>query len=466
MAHPKNSDFIDQLNAELNAESQGDEADEANSATSKADESAGSSTGKKKKSNDEDFAALLGESLKTMSRKLSVGDKIRGKILVLGKEDVFVSTGTQHDGLIHRRDLLDKDGNCPFKVDDVIDLYVTQVRGSDIRLSRKATDKNLAEDLEDAFDMMLPISGRIAEVCKGGVRVNIKGKLAFCPISQIDVRHVENPEEYVGKSFEFRITQFSEGGRNIVVSRRKLLEEERELNAESFLEEHQDGEIVQGKVARLEKFGAFIELAPGIDGLVHISEIAWYRIGDPAEVLQVGQEVTVKILKRETINGRMRLSLSIKQTIERDSQEAGAAHGAGDPSQDGAQSGASGQPGLPGAPGLKDTWAKYTVGQIISGKVNRKEVYGLFVQLEPGITGLLHKSKAVEHPEFHFEKLRVGDAITVQIGEIRKDERRISLDVPRDPHEDDWRTQPQQAQTSFGTLGDQFKAALEKKKKA
>ncbi|MBI2711922.1 MAG: hypothetical protein HYX41_03510, partial [Bdellovibrio sp.] len=138
----KNTEFIDQLNKEFNTDS--------------SLESEGSAGGAGKKP-EEDFASLLGESLKKMSRKLSVGEKIRGKILVLGKEDVFVSTGTQHDGVIARRDLLDADGNCPYKVDDVIELYVTQVRGSDIRLSKKATDKNVAEDLEDAFDMMLPI---------------------------------------------------------------------------------------------------------------------------------------------------------------------------------------------------------------------------------------------------------------------------------------------------------------------
>ena len=443
MSHRKNTQFIDDLNAELNAD--GDHA--AKEASEDAAEDGAGAKAKK----EEDFASLLGESLRKMSKKLSVGDKIRGKILVLGKEDVFVSTGTQHDGVIHRRDLLDENGNCPYRVDDVIELYVTQVRGSDIRLSKRATDKNVAGDLEDAFDMMLPIQGRIAEVCKGGVRVNIKGKLAFCPISQIDVKHVESAEEYVGKSFEFRITQFSEGGRNIVVSRRKLLEEERELNAASFLEENKDGDIVQGRVARLEKFGAFVELAPGIDGLVHISEIAWSRIGDPSEILQVGQAVTVKILKRELLNGRMKLSLSIKQATENQAK----AGGTGDT--------ASGSEGTAG--GASDTWAKYSVGQIVSGKVNRKELYGLFVQLEPGITGLLHKSKAIEHPDFHFEKLKVGDSVTVQIGEIRKEDRRISLDVPRDPNEDDWRNHTPQAQTSFGTLGDQLKAALEKKKK-
>ena len=332
----------------------------------------------------------------------------------------------------------------------MIDLYVTQVRGNEIRLSRKPTDKNIAEDLEDAFDMMLPIQGRIVEVCKGGVRVNLKGKIAFCPISQIDIRHIETADEYVGRSFEFRITQFSEGGKNIVVSRRKILEEERELGVGSFLEEHKDGDVVKGRVARLEKFGAFVELAPGVDGLVHISELAWSRIGDPSEVVQVGQEVTVKILKRETINDRVKISLSIKQAMPKgEAIDAwrvyrGRSFWRPDPN---------------------DPWSKFTVGQILTGKVNRKELYGVFVQLEPGITGLLHKSRTFEHPDFQYEKLKVNDSVTVQIGEIKRDERRISLDVPRDPNEDDWRkhNQPETTQ-SMGTLADKFAAALAKKK--
>lgn len=429
-----NSDFIDQLNAEFGDDSA--ESTSKSSAESKAE-----------------FAKLLGESFRNNSRKLTVGDKIHGQILVLGQEDVFVSTGTQHDGVISKRDLLEKDGTCTFKTGDMIDLYVTQIRGSDIRLSRNATGKALAEDLEDAFDMMLPIQGRIVEVCKGGVRVNLKGKLAFCPISQIDVKHVETPDEYVGKSFDFRITQFSEGGRNIVVSRRKILEEDRELSAGSFLEENKDGDIVQGKVVRLEKFGAFVELAPGVDGLVHISELAWSRVGDPSEIVQVGQQVSVKILKRETHEGRAKIALSIKQATEK-------AESAGN---------APGGPTASGAPSPTDTWSKYTVGQVVTGKVNRKEVYGLFVQLEPGITGLLHQSKTQEHPEFHVEKLKVGDPVTVQIGEIRKDERRISLDVPRDPNEDDWKNHTQTAATfgalGAGSFGDQLKAAMTKKKK-
>jgi small subunit ribosomal protein S1 len=421
----KNTDYIDELNAEYDADDSTEESS--------------------KNAEKEDFASMLGESLKRGSKKLSVGDKIRGKILVLGKEDVFVSTGGQHDGVISRRDLNEPDGTCLFKQDDLIELYVTQVRGSDIRLSRKPTDKNLAEDLEDAFDMMLPIQGRIVEVCKGGVRVNVKGKLAFCPISQIDVKHVENAEEYVGKSFEFQITKFEEGGRNIVVSRRKLLQEERDLNAGSFLEENKDGDVVQGKVARLEKFGVFVELAPGVDGLVHISEMAWSRVGDPSELVQVGQEVTVKILKRETINQKVNISLSMKQASDRPQAQ------------------------VSEAPAKDDPWAKFAVGQIFSGKVNRKEVYGLFIQIEPGVTGLLHKSKTFEYPEFHFDKLRVGDTVSVQIGEIALGERRISLNIPRDPEENEWRkhVQPESGLGTFGgALGAKLQAAMTGKKKA
>lgn len=395
------------------------------------------------KSSSEDFARMLNESLSRKPKKHSVGDKVEAKILVLGKEDVFVIFGGR-EGVAPKRDFLDEKNECSFKVGDVVSLYVTQVRGEEVRLSRNPTDRNLAEDLEDAFDMELPIAGRVVEVCKGGVRVNLKGKLAFCPISQLDVERVETGEEYVGKSFDFRITQFSEGGRNIVVSRRKLLEAERELGALSFLEENKDGSIVTGKIVRLEKFGAFVELAPAVDGLVHISEIAWSRINDPAEVLQVNQPVTVKILKRETVNGRLKISLSIKQAIPKEEQQAArtAAFAASDPA------------------------AKLSVGQVLEGKITRKEPYGLFVQLAPGATGLLHRSRTEDAPDFKLENYKVGDSLSVKIGEIKPETKQISLALPGDPDADDWRQHSSAAGGvgSFGTLGDRLKSALAKKK--
>lgn len=471
-----------------------------------------------------EFAQMLDASFKQSQKKLSVGDKIRAEILVLGKEDVFVSTGTMNDGIVPRKDLLDEQGNVPYKVGEFLDLYVTQVRGTEIHLSPKKTAKNLADDIEDAFDMMLPVEGRVVEVVKGGFRVSLVGsKLAFCPISQMDVRRIDTSgEEYVGKRFEFRITQLTEGGRNIVVSRRKILEEEREASAGSFLEEHHAGDVVTGKIARLEKFGAFVELAPGIDGLAHVSELAWSRVGEPSEVVSVGQEVRVKILKIEPDqSGRMRISLSLKQAEGEPWEKL--------PEQVRAGNVAPGRvtkcmkfgafvelvPGIEGLiplsemsytkrvvrsdelvkegenilvmikevdPGTRrislslkdagqDPWAlvaqKFPVGAITSGRIERREPYGLFVKLDEGIVGLLPKSKAIERPEFPFEKLRVGDTVQVQVAELRLEERRISLDVPKDPGNEDWKgfVAQQSGTGSFATLADKLKAAMDKKGK-
>ncbi|OFZ36297.1 MAG: hypothetical protein A2070_12995, partial [Bdellovibrionales bacterium GWC1_52_8] len=470
-----------------------------------------------------EFAKMLDASFKTSTRKLSVGDKIKGEILVIGKEDIFVSTGTMNDGVIQRKELLDENGAFSYKTGDTVELYVTQVRSSEIRLSAKKTSKNLADDLEDAFDMMLPVDGRVVEICKGGVRVSVMGKVAFCPISQLGLARTETGEEFVGKRLEFRITQYSENGRNIIVSRRKLLEEQRETSTGSFLEEHKAGDVVRGRVARLEKFGAFIELSPGIDGLAHISELSWSRVADPAEAVTVGQEVSVKILKVENQEKGIRISLSIKQAGEQPWDNM--------PAEIKVGSVVSGKvtkcmkfgafveltPGVEGLIPLSemsytkrvlrsdeffkegekievmvkeihpetkkvllslkdagsDPWAlvqqNFPVGTIITGKVERKEPYGIFIQLVEGITGLLPKSKAMEHSEFPFEKLRVGDKATVQVAEIRREERRISLDVPKDAGSEDWKNYSAPISGSFGTfggaLGEQLKKALDKKKK-
>lgn len=389
-----------------------------------------------------DFGSMLSESLKKNEKKLRVGEKIRGKILNLGSEEVFVTTGTRHDGVMSRRELLDADGNCPYSVGDFIELFVTMVKGDDIRLSKFPTDRHMAEDLKSAFDGNLPIQGRIVEVCKGGVRVNVKGKIAFCPISQIDTRHVENAEEYIGKSFEFKITEISEGGKNIVVSRRKLLETEREAGTASFLSETKDGDSASGRVTRLENFGAFVELAPGVDGLVHISEIAWSRIGHPSEVLTLGQTVKVIVLKREVLNGKAKISLSIKQATPREVTDADK-----------------------GLPKKEDSFSKINLGQIFQGKVSRKEPYGLFVQLEPGVTGLLHKARIHDSKDFHFEKVRVNDVISVQVVEIKVADRQIALGLPHDSTEDEWKTSYRNdANASLGTLGSKLAGIVSKKK--
>jgi small subunit ribosomal protein S1 len=385
-----------------------------------------------------EFAQMFEASLQNKkSKRFQVGDKVKGEILVLGKEEVFVSIGPNKDGVVPRRELQGTDGKFDqIKVGDVMDLFVTAVKGSEVFLSPKPTAKNLADDLEDAFDMMLPVEGRVTEVCKGGVRVNIRGKSAFCPISQLDLKRVETGEEYVGQKLEFRITQFSEGGRNIVVSRRKLLEEQRGLIEATFAEEKKPGERLTGTVTRLELFGAFVEVAPGIEGLAHISELSWSRVAHPSEVLSVGQIVDAKLLEVTRKEGRLKISLSIKQASGEN------------PREDGAWQTRVGQ--------------KFPVGTILSGRIERKEPYGIFVKLEDGVVGLLPKSKALDHPEFHFEKLRVGDQVSVQVAELRLEERRISLEVPRDPESDDWKghASVNSGGGGFATLGDQLRKAL------
>lgn len=464
-----------------------------------------------------EFARMFEDSMQGIGRKLSVGDKIRGEILTIGKEEVFVSTGTVDDGVVLKTELLDQDGQFNHNVGDFLDLFVTQVRGGQILLSPKPTAKNLADDLEDAFDMMLPVEGRVTETCNGGFRVSVMGKTAFCPISQIDSRRVDDPNAYVGKKFEFIITQFSK--RDIVVSRRKLLDEQKEASTAAFADDHKPGDVLSGVVTRLESFGAFVEVAPGLEGLCHISEIAWNRLGHPSEALTVGQEVSAKILKLEEVNGRMQISLSIKQAMPEPFlnlpariREGAVVEGRVTRCM---KFGAFVElaPGIEGLVPLSemsytkrvvrsdelvkegerinvmvkeirpeerrmllslkdagsDPWAmapaKFAEGTVVSGVIERREPYGLFVRLDEGVVGLLPKSKALENPEFPFEKVKVGDTIVVQVAELRQSERRISLAVPLDPEAGAWKgfsaSQSKSTANSMGTLGEQFAALFQ-----
>ncbi|PIR18514.1 MAG: 30S ribosomal protein S1 [Elusimicrobia bacterium CG11_big_fil_rev_8_21_14_0_20_64_6] len=387
----------------------------------------------------EDFSALLGASLEAADRIFSVGDVVRGEILSVGREDSQVALGPGREGVVATADFRDAEGLVSVCAGDALDLYVTSVRSGQIRLSKNPTDINIAQDLKEAFELKRPVEGRVIEACKGGFRVSIKGKAAFCPVSQIDVKRTETGAEFVGKTFTFVLTEFGEGGRSVVVSRRKLLEEEQGRASDAFLSANPDGAVVAGTVVRLEKFGAFIELVPGVEGLLHVSEVAWSRVASPEEILAIGQPVSVKILKRETVDGRLKVSLSLKQVTER--------------------------PPTPQAPAVVDPWSKYAAGQVVEGKITRKEPYGLFVQLEPGVVGLLHQSKTGDRPEFQLERQKVGDAISVQVAEVRLDERRISLELPRDENEDEWRKQQEAAAPPAGAMAEVLRAALEKKKR-
>lgn len=372
------------------------------------------------------FEELFAQSEKGMDRRLSVGDFVQGEILSIGKEETFVSTGTPVDGMLFTRDLLDENKQVKYKVGDILDCVVTATKGGEIRLAKKGSLAATTDSLEDAFDMELPVEGRVTEVCNGGFRVNVQGKSAFCPISQIDLKFVQDASEYVDRKFEFLITQFDSKGRNIVVSRRRYLELQRAENEGTFMLKHQPGAMLEGKIVRIERFGAFVELEPGIEGLIHVSELSWSRVNDPHEVVAIGQKHTVKLLKTEEVDGKLKISLSLKQ-----------ADGEGNP--------------------WLSVLTKFPVGTVLQGKVEKKETYGLFVNIAPGITGLLPRSKWRDSVEAsQFENKKRGDEVTVQVDQILFEEKKISLGLPGEREDNSWQSHTSTT-TGFGSLGDALK---------
>lgn len=372
----------------------------------------------------QDFAALFNQSLSqpNSNKKLSVGDSYSAEILSLNKSEAFVSTPSHQDAMIPMMDLLDEEKNIKFKVGDKIDVVVVKTKGGEIRVSKVGSRKSNADldSLEDAFDMELPVEGRVTEVCNGGFRVQVQNKVAFCPVSQMDYK-VQDHESYVNKKFDFLISQFDPKGRNLVVSRRKLLDLTKVENEGHFMLKQKPGDIVSGTITRIEKFGAFVSLGGGVEGLCHISEIGWSRLQDPSEVVSTGQSVQVKIIDVVELENKLKISLSIKQ-----------AGGEGDP------------------------WLmvpeKFKVGTQVSGTVEKKEQYGLFVQIAPGVTGLLPRSKWKESLEAsQFENKKKGDQIQVQVDEILFEQKRISLGVPGLQDDHSWREHNSTQTTSFAT---------------
>jgi small subunit ribosomal protein S1 len=378
-----------------------------------------------------DFASLFEQSLGTVGKKLSTGDAFTGEILSISKEESFVATGTPVDAMILTSELLDENKQLKFKVGDRIEVVVVKTKGGEIRVGLKGSRKSNGDldSLEDAFDMELPIEGKVTELCNGGFRVMVNNKQAFCPVSQMDFR-VQDQQSYVGKKFDFILTKFDNGGRNIVVSRRKLLDLQKVENEGQFLDQAKAGDIYPGTVTRIEKFGAFVQLDSGIEGLVHVSEIGWARIQDPSEVVSVGQKVSVKLLRSEEVDGRLKISLSIKQ-----------AGGEGDPWMQVVQN--------------------FPLKSVHKGTVEKKEVYGLFVNLAPGITGLLPKSKwrdSVDHQMY--ETRKKGDTLQVQIDEVLFEQKKISLGVPAEYDDQTWKsvtTKTGFANSGLGGLADLLK---------
>ncbi len=388
---------------------------------------------------EEDFRSLF-ESSAGPGRDLKVGDSFEGEILSIGKEESFVSTGTTDDAQIPTLDLKDKNGALLYKVGDKLKVRVVRTRDGEILVKRTDSVSSGADDvdsLEDAFDLELPVKGKVTEAVKGGFRVEMHGKKAFCPFSQIDLRAANDPAEYLGKSFEFIITQHE--SRNLVVSRRKVLELQRAEGEGAFMLSRKPGDKLQGTITKIEKFGAFCRLEDGVEGLIPVSELAWGRVSDPHEVVRVGQSVSVVLMRVTEEGDRLRVSLSLKQGGDE-----------GDP------------------------WMQvpqiYPVGTITDGTVERKEAYGLFVNIAPGVTGLMPRSKWRDVIDgSQYENKKKGERLKVMISEVNFEEKRLTLSPPTDVDDGAWRAHAGggsaggasagTAKKGFGTLGDMLQPA-------
>ncbi len=473
------------------------------------------------KEQDENFAEMFSSYLAQMKDDLRVGEKITGRIISIGKDDVIVSTGTKADGVVEKAELTGEDGEFPYKVGDSITLYVVHADESEVRLSKVMTGKGGIEILYDAHADKVPIEGRVIETCKGGFRVKVAGKTAFCPVSQMDVHYIEEPEKYVGQTLSFLVTRIESGGRNIVLSRRELVQREIEENRNAYLKTVSAGDVVDGRVTRVMPYGAFVELVPGLEGMIHVSELSWSRIEKPEQVVSPGDLIKVKILSIEQGSDPRRppkISLSVK-------------HVTGDPWNEVTSKYMAGQriegiitrcadfgafveiePGVEGlihiselsykkrvvkasdmvAPGdrvavmiksidpenrrislsLKDAegdpWIgihdRYRPGQATEGIIKKKEDFGWFVALEPGIVGLLPKSRINQSPDAkELEKLKINDPIVITIDKIDEKERRISLSPGSAAESRDWKkfVQPATKYTDSGSiLAEKLKAAL------
>jgi len=471
-------------------------------------------------SEEEDFAALFESYQDVIKEDLQVGDKAKGQIISIGQDAVFVDIGRKIDGVVDRAELLDKEGQISCREGENIELYIVAISESEIKLSRALSGIGGLDILRNAYANEVPVEGRITQTCKGGVNVDILHRRAFCPISQMDLEFIETTEDYVGQTCRFLITEIEEGGKNIVVSRKKLLQQEQEKAAQEFLEKLTIGSVLDGRVKRILPYGAFVELAAGVEGMVHISELSWSRVENPEEVISSGEAITVKIIeiKAGDTPSEKKIALSVKQVESDPWDSAGERFNIGQKITGKVTNcvkfGAFVEiaPGIEGlvhisemsyikrilksedvvSPGQTvsvvikaidadkrrismslrdaegDPWLnvpeKYRIGQKVEGAIEKKENFGYFVTLEPGVTGLLPKSnisKAVKPGMI--EKLKEGDAVNVIVEKIDAADRKITLTPADLADEGDWKSYTKDSQASMSPLAEKLQQALRTK---
>ncbi len=303
----------------------------------------------------EDFAAMFEAS--TKAKRFKKGDTLDGTIVAIGPEVAFVNVGGKGEATIELAELKDAAGDLEVAVGDRIQAVLVSTEGG-LTLSRRlARGAAGARQLEDAFHAGLPVEGKVEGVVKGGYEVRLGGQRAFCPFSQIDTIRNADEAAHVGHVYEFRIIEYKEGGRNLIVSRRALLEEAQRAGAAEVRRTVVPGAVITGRVVSVRDFGAFVDLGSGVQGLLHVSEMGWSRVADTSQVARPGEQITVKVLRVD--EDGQKISLGLKQLTD-------------------------------------DPWSRvqqtYQVGQVLTGRVTRIADFGAFVELEPGVEALAHAS--------------------------------------------------------------------------
>jgi len=336
------------------------------------------------------------------ARQFSRGQTVAGIIVSIGSKVAFVNLGGKGEAEIDLAELKDADGHIEVSVGDRIEAMVVSTSGG-IVLSRKGV-RNAAtqRELEEAFRAGLAVEGKVAQVVKGGYEVRIARERAFCPFSQIDILRTDDPAIHVGRTYAFRVIEYSDGGKNVVVSRRQQLEDEQRAVADERRKAIVPGAVITGRVVSVPAFGAFVDLGGGIQGLLHVSDMSWSRVTSPGEVVAAGDSITVKVLRVD--EATQKIALGLKQLQ-------------GDPW-------ATVVGGAGGAGG-------YDVGQVRSGRVTRVAEFGAFVELEPGIEALAHASTFAPTGRAGgwAKSIAAGSSVMVEILSIDAAQKRIGVAI-------------------------------------
>ena len=396
----------------------------------------------------------LFEEKTTQHARLEPGDRIEAVIVGISGENVFLDVGGKSEGVLAAAELRGEDGELAKGEGDRVEVYFLSSRGGESVFTTRLGGGASARELEEAFQAGVPVEGTVTAEVKGGFSVTIAGQRCFCPYSQMDVRRVESAADYIGTTRAFRITEYGNRGRNILVSARAVLEEERAFKREQLEKELQVGMQVSGTVSSIPDFGAFVDLG-GVDGLIPIGELAWGQTTRVDDVLERGQQVQVVIKALDW--ERDRISLSLRETMPNPWDQAA---------------------------------ERYPAGSVHMGTVARLAPYGAFITLEPGIDGMAHISTLGGGRKLNHAKdaLEVGQEISVRVEAVDTAQKRISLapeDYQRkekpekggkperggrdkrereDRDEGDYRMPPSQP-ASMGTLGDLLAKAQEKRGK-